>query len=60
MSNLLKAASSPHIRHEDSTAGIMFNVAFALAPAAVFGCILFGVRAALVLLTTVITAVAAE
>ena len=60
MSNLLKAASSPHIRHEDSTAGIMFNVAFALMPAAVFGCILFGVHAALVLLTTVITAVAAE
>ena len=60
MSKLLKVTSSPHIRHEDSTRGIMLDVIIALLPAAVYGCILFGLNAALVLITTVITAVAAE
>lgn len=60
MSNLLKAASSPHIRHEDTTAGIMLDVVLALSPAAVYGCVIFGLRAVFVLLTTVITAIAAE
>ena len=60
MSKLLKVTSSPHIRHEDSTRGIMLDVIIALLPAAVYGCILFGLSAALVLITTVITAVAAE
>ncbi|MBR4910994.1 MAG: RnfABCDGE type electron transport complex subunit D [Clostridia bacterium] len=60
MSKLFKAASSPHIRHEDSTAGIMFDVILALMPAAVYGCIMFGYKAALVLLTTVAAAVLAE
>lgn len=60
MSNLLKAASSPHIRHEDTTCGIMLDVIFALMPAAVYGCVIFGLRAVYVLLTTIITAVACE
>ena len=60
MSKLLKVTSSPHIRHEDSTRGIMLDVIIALLPAAIYGCILFGLNAALVLITTVITAVAAE
>ena len=60
MSKLLKVTSSPHIKHEDSTRGIMLDVIIALLPAAVYGCILFGLSAALVLITTVITAVAAE
>ena len=60
MSNLLKAASSPHIRHEDTTSGIMFDVILALAPAAVYGCIIFGLKALLVLVTTIVTAIAAE
>lgn len=60
MSKLLKVSSSPHIRHEDTTRGIMSDVIIALLPAAVYGCFLFGLDAVLVLLTTVITAVAAE
>ncbi len=60
MSKLLKVTSSPHIRHEDSTRGIMLDVIIALLPAAVYGCILFGWDALFVLITTVVTAVAAE
>ena len=60
MSKLLKVTSSPHIRHEDSTRGIMTDVIIALSPAAVYGCILFGWRAVFVLLTTVAVAVASE
>ncbi len=60
MSNLLKVNSSPHIRHEDSTRGIMLDVIFALLPAAVFGCLLFGINALLIILTTVAVAVGAE
>ncbi|MDO4608713.1 MAG: RnfABCDGE type electron transport complex subunit D [Clostridia bacterium] len=60
MSKLFKVNSSPHIRHEDSSRGIMLDVIIALLPAAVFGCILFGLRAVLVLVTTVAVAVGAE
>ncbi len=60
MSKLLKVTSSPHIRHEDSTRGIMSDVIIALLPAAVYGCVLFGWNALFVLITTVATAVAAE
>ncbi len=60
MNNLLKVNSSPHIRHEDTTGGIMFDVIIALLPAAIYGCILFGLRAVLLLATTVAVAVATE
>lgn len=60
MSKLFKAASSPHIRHQDTTSGIMLEVFLALSFAALWGCIMFGLRAAFVLLTTTITAIAAE
>ena len=60
MSKLLKATSSPHIRHEDTTSGIMLDVIIALLPAAVYGCILFGLRAAIILALTITTAVASE
>ena len=60
MDKLLKVTSSPHIRHEDSTHGIMLDVIIALCPAAVYGCILFGLNALFVLITTIATAVAAE
>ena len=60
MSKLLKAASSPHIRHEDSTTGIMLDVFFALLPAAAYGCVIFGLKALYVLLTSVACAIAAE
>lgn len=60
MSKLLKAASSPHIRHTDSTTGIMFDVFFALLLPAVYGCVIFGLKALYLLLVTVTVAIAAE
>ncbi len=60
MGKLLKVTSSPHIRHEDTTSGIMLDVIIALLPAAIYGCILFGWRAAVILAVTIITAVASE
>ncbi len=60
MSKLLKVTSSPHIKHEDTTRGIMIDVILALLPAAVYGCILFGWNAIIILVTTIATAVASE
>ena len=60
MKELLKVSSSPHIRHEDTTRGIMCDVIIALLPAAIYGCILFGWKALFVLITTIATAVVSE
>lgn len=60
MNKLLKVTSSPHIRHEDSTRSIMLDVIIALCPAAIYGCILFGPRAFIVIAVTIATAIAAE
>lgn len=60
MKNILTVTSSPHIKHSDTTSGIMLDVIIALLPACVFGCILFGWHAAAVLLTTVASAVLSE
>ena len=51
---------SPHLRHEDSTKGIMLDVLIALVPAAVAGVVLFGPRAAAVLAVTIVTALLSE
>ncbi|MCI8360713.1 MAG: RnfABCDGE type electron transport complex subunit D [Clostridiales bacterium] len=53
-------SSSPHLRHEDSTRGIMLDVLIALAPAAVAGIVLFGLRAAAVLAVTIVSALVCE
>lgn len=60
MKKILTVSSSPHIRHEDTTQGIMLDVIIALLPAAIYGCCIFGIKAVLVLLTTVIFAVGSE
>ena len=60
MKEILTAASSPHILHPDTTRGIMSDVVIALAPAAVYVCILFGWQAAAVIAVCIITAVASE
>ncbi|MBP3626892.1 MAG: RnfABCDGE type electron transport complex subunit D [Clostridia bacterium] len=60
MKDILTVSSSPHLRHPDTTAGIMGDVIIALAPAAIYGCILFGIRALLLIFTCVISAVLAE
>ena len=51
---------SPHITSGDSTRTIMRDVLIALAPAAVAGCVLFGLRALAVMLVTVGFAVLSE
>ncbi|MBQ3547285.1 MAG: RnfABCDGE type electron transport complex subunit D [Clostridia bacterium] len=60
MSKLLNVASSPHMRHPDTTRGIMLDVVIALLPAAVFGCVIFGWRSAAVLAVTAASAVVFE
>lgn len=60
MKELLTVSSSPHIRHSETTRGIMADVIIALSPAAVYGCILFGRRALGVLAVCIITAVLSE
>lgn len=60
MSKLFKVTSSPHICHDDTTRGIMLDVIIALLPAAIYGCILFGLRAAIMLAVTTTVAVCAE
>lgn len=60
MSKLLNVASSPHLRHPDTTQGIMLDVIIALLPAAVFGCVIFGWRSAAVLAITTGSAVLFE
>ncbi len=60
MKEILTASSSPHIKHPDTTRVIMSDVVIALLPAAVYGCILFGLRAAAVLIVCVAFAVLSE
>ncbi len=60
MKDMLNVSSSPHIRHSETVTGIMGDVIIALMPAAVYGCILFGLRAAAVLAVCVLTAVLSE
>ena len=53
-------SSSPHIRTQDTTPRIMLDVLIALFPTSIAGCIIFGWRALLVLLTCVASSVLAE
>ena len=56
----LHISSSPHICTPKSTRGIMLDVIISLMPATVAGAVIFGARALLVVLTSVIFAVASE
>ena len=56
MKKILNVASSPHLRHPDTTRGIMLDVLIALIPVSIYGCFAFGLRAALVLAVTVASA----
>ncbi len=60
MQNRLTVSSSPHIHSAFSTSGIMLDVLIALLPAAIYGVILFGLRAALVIAVTVASALLSE
>lgn len=60
MSAQFHVSSNPHVRAASSTGSIMMLVVIALLPAAGFGIYNFGTRAALVLLTSVVSAVLTE
>ncbi len=60
MTDKLRVSSSPHFRFADTTAGIMLDVVIALLPAAIYGCVLFGLPAVLILLVCTGSAVIAE
>ena len=56
----LTVSSSPHIRHEDSSKGIMLDVIIALLPITVAACIMYGWYSVLLVLVTVAAAVLSE
>ena len=60
MQNQLLVSSSPHLRDTDTIPKIMWSVAGALVPAGVAAVVLFGPSALVVMLVSVLTAVATE
>ncbi len=60
MQNNLVVASSPHIRGSFTTQAIMRDVVIALLPAAAYGVYLFGVRAAVIMLLSIASALLTE
>ncbi len=60
MSNLLNISSSPHVRDKSSTKSIMWDVFFALMPAALFGVWNFGINAAILIVVCIATCVLTE
>lgn len=60
MSDMMKVSSNPHIRAKDTTTKIMLTVIVALLPAAGFGIYHFGVKAAILLAISVVSAVLTE
>ncbi|HKM33722.1 MAG TPA: RnfABCDGE type electron transport complex subunit D [Lachnospiraceae bacterium] len=60
MSDLLKVSSNPHVRSKVNTSSIMFAVIIALLPSTGFGIYNFGIRAFLIVLVTVLSAVMTE
>ena len=60
MSNLLNISSSPHVRDKSSTKSIMWDVFLALMPATIFGIWNFGIKAAVLIVTCIVTAVLSE
>ena len=59
MENLITSAS-PHIHSGASTRRIMLDVIIALLPAAIASAVIFGMRANVILLTCIVSAVLAE
>ena len=60
MTSLLNVSTSPHIHSPVNTRRIMADVLIALAPAAIAGTVIFGLRALAVIAVCVISAVLAE
>lgn len=60
MNGFLNISSSPHIRGKESTSSIMYDVAIALLPAALFGVYRFGLYSGVILLISIASAILAE
>lgn len=60
MEHKLIISSSPHIRSKRTTSSIMRDVVIALLPATIFGVYIFGIKALMIVLVSVFTAVLAE
>ena len=58
--NLLKFSNSPHVKSPRTTKWIMINVCIALLPACIAGCVFFSWKALLVLVLSLVSAVASE
>jgi len=58
--SILHISNAPHIKTPDSVTKIMWMVVIAMSPAAIYGIYLFGIKALIVLVASVIAAVAAE
>lgn len=58
--NNLMVSSTPHIRSNETISSVMRDVVIALLPAAVMGVVFFGVRAAILMVISVVSAVAFE
>ncbi len=56
----LIVSTSPHVRDEDSISKIMWTVVISLIPAVIAGTYFFGLRVLLVVLISVVTAIATE
>jgi electron transport complex, RnfABCDGE type, D subunit len=58
--NRLSVSTSPYIKCDDSVSKIMWNVNLALAPAAIFGMVYFGIPALINIIVSIAAAMAAE
>lgn len=60
MQNKLTVSPSPHLRTQDTTSGIMLDVIIALIPTTLFGILIFGWYAALLVVVCVASAILSE
>lgn len=60
MDNTVVISTPPHIKSRRTTKGIMLDVIIALAPAAIAGTVFFGWQALVLIITSVLAAVASE
>ncbi len=60
MENKFIVSAAPHIHTKTSVSGIMCDVIIALMPSAVFGCAMFGYRAAILIIACILSCMAAE
>lgn len=60
MENKFTVSAAPHIHSKSTVSGIMLDVIIALTPAALFGCFAFGYRAAILIISCIVSCVLAE